>query len=45
MTPSQALMMLQGPALRQLSKSYAAGHLAAANKVASPHGPWVRVLE
>jgi len=40
MTPSQALMMLEGPSLRTLAQSYAAGHLAAANKLASPHGPW-----
>jgi len=40
MTPSQALMMLEGPELRILAQAFAAGHIAAALTAAKPHGPW-----
>ena len=45
MTPSQALMMLNGEELRTLSQSFAAGHLAASNLAAAPHGPWQWALD
>jgi tetratricopeptide (TPR) repeat protein len=45
MTPSQALMMLEGPELRTLAQSYAAGHMAAARTAAHPHGPWQWTLD
>jgi tetratricopeptide (TPR) repeat protein len=45
MTPSQALMMLEGHELRMIAQAYAAGHLAAAAMAAKPHGAWEWTLD
>ena len=45
MTPSQALMLMDGPLLHQLAIMFAKAHIEAAVKEARDEGPWVWALE